>query len=254
METALRIRLERDGTRSDSREIDIPVIDARLRRALGRFEETRKLCLQITDDLENFADRALAEASFRLTDEQRQPDAVSPGEIVRDVVQKLAATEASHVLAVLKDLARDLTATLQATADDLGFDDVHKQDDLTSALKEMPRPDIGAWNINARPGFMARLSKRMAARRIEHRLRAQIGTALSRRFYNFGRMLDAWAQRVLADLQHRFDAHADGYRAHLHRVSAIDRLSEAEAVSIRRDLKRLARPQTSNAAERIPAS
>ena len=67
-------------------------------------------------------------------------------------------------------------------------------------------------------------------------------------------MLDAWAQRTLTDLQLRFDAHADGYRAHLHRLSATDEISEAQAVLIRRDLEQLTQSPTNKAAEMIPAS
>jgi hypothetical protein len=33
-------------------------------------------------------------------------------------------------------------------------------------------------------------------------------------------MLEAWTRRMLAELQRRFDAHADGYRAHLDRITA----------------------------------
>jgi hypothetical protein len=94
----------------------------------------------------------------------------------------------------------------------------------------------------------------MAARRIEQGLRAQIGPAVSQAFYSFGRMLDAWAQRMLTDFQLRFDAHADGYRAHLHRLSAAGRLSEGEAVLIRRDLDRLTQSQTRAAEDMTPAS
>ncbi len=79
---------------------------------------------------------------------------------------------------------------------------------------------------------------------IEQSLRAQMETSLSQAFYNFGRMLDTWAQRTLTDLQLRFDAHADGYRAHLHRLSTTSPVSEADAAFIRRDLDRLTQSQT----------
>lgn len=248
VETALRTRIERSGTEPKSRKVDVAGVDERLRNAVGRFAEARKLCWEITHDVENFAGRALATASSHLTDKWPQHNTVSPSDVVHDVIDKVAATKASHVLGALEDLARDLTDTVRATANDLGFNDAHTEDDLTSALKEMPRLDLGTWKVSVKPSFMVKLSKQMAARRIEQSLRAQIGTALSQAFYNFGRTLDAWAQRTLTDLQFRFDAHADGYRAHLHRLSATDRLSEDEAVLIRRDLDRLTKAESSTAA------
>ena len=39
---------------------------------------------------------------------------------------------------------------------------------------------------------------------------------------------------MLTELQLRFDTHADGYRAHLDRLTAHGRVSEAEEISIRR--------------------
>jgi GTP-binding protein EngB required for normal cell division len=254
VETALRTRIERFGTEPKSRKVDVAGIDERLRNAVGRFADARKLCWEITHDVENFADQALATASSHLTDKWPQHNTVSPSDVVHDVIDKVAATKASHVLAALEDLAHDLTDTVRATADELGFSNVHGEDDLTSALKEMPRVDLGTWNVSVKPGFMVKLSKQMAARRIEQSLRAQIGSAVSQTFYNFGRMLDAWAQHTLTELQLRFDAHADGYRAHLHRLSATDRLSEDEAVLIRRDLDQLRQSQTRTAEDMTPAS
>jgi GTP-binding protein EngB required for normal cell division len=252
VETALRTRIERSGTEPKSRKVDVAGIDERLRNAVGRFSEARKLCLEITHDVENFADRALATAASHLTDNWPQHNTNSPSEVVCDVIGRLAAAQANHVLAALEDLARDLTDTVRVTADDLGFNDVRKEDDLTSALREMPRMDLGTWSVSVKPGFMVKLSKQMAARRIEQSLRPQIGRPLSQAFYNFGRMLDAWARRALTELQLRFDAHADTYRAHLHRLTDRAGVSEAEEVFIRRDLDRLTQSQTRTAENMTP--
>jgi len=67
-------------------------------------------------------------------------------------------------------------------------------------------------------------------------------------------MLDAWTRRMLTELQLRFDTHADGYRAHFDRLTAHGRVSEAEEISIRRDLEQLTRSPTGNAAEMTPVS
>jgi GTP-binding protein EngB required for normal cell division len=254
VETALRIRLERAGTRSDSNETDVAGIDARLRSAVGRFAEARKICSDITHEIEDFAERGLAIASSHLVDKWLEGNGVSPTTVVRDTLFEIATARVSLVFGALEDLARDLTETLQDTARDLGFKDVHNEDDLISTLKEIPRLDLGTLEINVEPSFLIKLSKQMAARRIEQRLHEQIGTAVSKAFSGFGRRLDAWVGRILTDLQLRFDIHADGYRAHLDRLTAGGQVSEAEEISIRRDLEQLTRSPTGNAAEMTPVS
>jgi hypothetical protein len=252
VETALRIRLERAGTGSVSRKMNIAGIDASLRSAVGRFAEARKICSDITHEVEDFAESGLAIASSYLIDKWLQHDAVSPTAVVRDALVEIATARASFISGALEDLSRELTEALQDTARDLGFKDVHKEEDLTSVLKEMPRLDLGTWEINVEPSFLFKLSKQMTARRIERRLHEQIGAAVSKAFYNFGKMLDAWARRALSELQLRFDTHADGYRAHLERLNGGERASEAEEVSIRRDLGQLTQSQTSTATEMTP--
>jgi hypothetical protein len=254
VETALRIRLERAGTRSHSSQTDVAGIDARLRNVVGRFAETRKICSDVTHEIDDVAERGLAMASSHLVDKWLGRDVVSPTIVVRDALGKLAAAQASHLLAPLEDLARELTEAVRTTADDLAVEGVHESEDLTAALKEMPGLDLGTWEVNIAPSFRLKLSGRMEARRIEQCLRQQIGAAVSKAFYNFGRMLDAWARRALSELQVRFDTHADGYRAHLKRLSGGERASEAEDASIRRDLEQLTQSQTSTPAEITPAS
>jgi hypothetical protein len=49
-----------------------------------------------------------------------------------------------------------------------------------------------------------------------------------------------WTRRMLAELQRRFDAHADGYRAHLDRITAQGGATPLEKETIQRDLDILA--------------
>ena len=239
VETALRTRIERSGTESKLSKKDLTAIDDRLRNAVGRFAEARKMSLDMTHEIEDFAGLALETAAAHLIDNWRDGDGVSPTAFVRQTLAQIATSLASRLLGVLEDLASELNETLQTTADDLGFKNVHKEEDLTNALKEMPVVDLGTWEVNVAPGFLLKLSGRMEARRVEQKLREQIGAAASKAFYNFGKMLDAWARRALSELQFRFDTHADQYRAHLDRLNGGERASEAEEISIQRDLDRL---------------
>lgn len=254
VETALRTRIERSETESKAGKKDIAGIDERLRNTAGRFAEARRMSLDITHEIQDSAALALATAASHLIDNWRQGDGVSPTEFVRQTLVEVATSLASRVFGVLKDLAGELEETLRETASDLDFKDVDEEEDLTNALKEMPVLDIGTWEVNLAPGFLLKLSGRMEARRIEQSLREQIGAVASKAFYNFGKVLDAWARRALSELQLRFDTHADQYRAHLDRLNGGERASEAEEVSIRRNLDRLTQSQISTATEMTPAS
>jgi hypothetical protein len=238
-EIALFGRLERSETESKLRQTDIAGIAERLRNAAGRFADARRISLDITHEIQDSSELALATAAARLIDNWRQGDGVSPTAFVRQTLVELGTSLASRVFGVLQDLAGELNETLRETADDLHFKDADEEEDLTNALKQMPLMDLGTWEIDVTPGFLLKLSKHMAAKRIEQRLREQIGASVSKACYNFGKMMDAWARRTLSEIQTRFDSHADAYRAHMDRLSGSKQASEAEEISIRRDLDRL---------------
>ncbi len=106
-------------------------------------------------------------------------------------------------------------------------------------LREMPRLDLGNWNVSIKPSLWLKLSARMETRRIEQRLRSQIGAIVRKAFYNYAKTLEGWARQTLNELQFRFDTQADKYRAHLIRLGDGRALSEAEEISVRRDLQQL---------------
>lgn len=259
VETALRIRMDRAGKaggggKRDKNNIGVGEIDARLRQAVGRFTEARDACWEVAHRVRGFGDGTLAAVAIRLANNgaNNWQRAESVAAIVQEVLVQTAAEQASLVLATLETLARELAETLKATAQDLDFADIHKDEDLLSALKEMPKLDIGTLKPVVRPPWLLRMSRSWASRRIERSLREQIGHAVSEVFSSFGSLLDAWARRALSDLQLRFDSHADGYRAHLDRLTASEGGSDADDVRIRRDLDSLASAGT--AAEMAPTS
>ena len=254
LKTALRIRLERPTREPVSSKTDLAEVDARLRNAVGRFAEVRRICFDIGHEIEEFAEQGLAITASRLINKWARQDAVSATAVVREALDEIATARASLVSGALGDLARELAETLQDTTRDLGFSDDHNEEDLTFILKEMPRLDLGTWEVSVAPSFRLKLSVRMETRRVEQCLCRQIGGAVSKAFYNFGKMLDAWARRALANLQLRFDAQADGYRAHLNRLGDGRSISQAEEVSIRRDLDQLIQSQPVAAVEMAPVS
>jgi len=246
VETALRTRLDRAGKVAggglpDAKGIDGNAAGALLRKALAGFTEARDTCREVARGLRGLGDGALAAAAIRLANigPNDWPPAESVAAIVHDVLVHAAAEQASFVLAALETLARQLTRTLKATAQDLGFHEIHQDEDLLSTLKEMPKLDLGTVRLVLHPPWLLKLSKSRASRQIERRLREQIGPIVSEAFSSFGSVLDAWARRTLTELQLRFDSHADGYRAHLDRLTAADGGTDTDEAGIRRDLDSL---------------
>ena len=241
VETALRLRLERAESTPGAVKGDASEIDRLLRRAVGRFAETREVCMNITQRMRSYGERPLTAAASAVVERWRRGDQAPARVIVEDALTQAAAQQASFVFAALEDLARELVKALQAAAHALHFKDVPREEELTSVLKEMPRLDLGTFVVDMQPGFLLKLSKRMAARRIEQRLQEQVGGAVSEAFSTCGSMLDAWARRSLNESQRRFDAHADTYRAHLDRLYKGQGVSGTEEARIRSDLALLAK-------------
>ena len=120
---------------------------------------------------------------------------------------------------------------------------VPSEGELASVLKEMPRMDLGTLDLDLRPNLWTNVWQGLAKRRVESRLRAQIGPTVTEAFSSYGSMLEAWTRRMLAEFERRFDAHADGYRAHLDRITAQGGATPLEKETIQRDLDILARPE-----------
>jgi hypothetical protein len=166
----------------------------------------------------------------------------------------IAAAQASLVAGVVADVARELIGTLQDTARDLGLNHESDETDPSTVINDLPRLDLGTWAVKIAPTFRLKFSNRMEIRRVERSLREQIGGLLKQAFYNFGRMLDAWARRTLDDLQLRFATRADKYRAHMFRLSDGHAISDARQTSLRRALDELVRSQSSTGTESATAS
>jgi GTP-binding protein EngB required for normal cell division len=229
--TALKLRLDRTRV-----SVDLDAVDKALRRALGRLAETRELCFEITCAVRGCGEPALMEAATRLT-----PSGL-PSTVVQQVLEQCSAEKAGEVFRALKEVAHELAETLQSTAQALGFPEADQEQGLVSAIQEMPKLDIGPLHIDVKPGLLLKVSRNLSIHQVERGLRLQIGQRVSEAFSNFGRMLDAWSRRTLSELQLRFEAEADSYRAHIDRltergrVTARGQVSKSEESAIARDL------------------
>jgi GTP-binding protein EngB required for normal cell division len=241
--TALKLRLDRTPV-----SVDIAAEESSLRRAVGRIAETRALCFEVTHAVRGYGEQALVEAATRLTDRGLSST------LVREALEQGSAEKAGELFRALKELARQLAETLQSTAAALHFAESPQEQELVSAIQEMPKLDLGPLDMDVKPGLLLKVSRNLAIRQVEKALRRQIGERVSEAFASFGSVLDAWARRTLGELQFRFEAQADAYRAHLNRMTAGGQVSKSEESAIARDLALLTESARDAAAEMTQVS
>ncbi len=254
--TALKLRLDRgpeDGQPiRDQRPINIDEVDGMLRKSVGRIAEIRQLCFEATHAIREQGDRSLGDAARALSNAWLCGSAESPSALVGNELMRFAAEHARILSGGLKDLASELSQSLEFASDALGYQEAHGEDDLSSAIKEMPRLDLGNLQIDVRPGLLTKFSKELSAGHVHKVLRQQIGAQVEEAFSSLGKMLDSWARRTLGELQLRFETHADRYRAHLNRMSARGGVSSADQEAIIRDLTSLGEAQMDERVQMAP--
>ena len=240
VETALKMRLERPEKAPAEGDSGLREVDRLLRNAAGRFEEIREI-YRITDEIRRFGDAGLASAAGRILNawQQNGHSTVDAGTIVADTLTQLAAEQARPVFEALDSLAKELSRVLDAAANALELPGAPGEDELSIVLKEMPRIDLGTLDVELRPNILMNVWRGLAKRQVENKLRKQVGEVVAEAFSSYGRMLEAWARRMQGELQRRFDAQADGYRAHLDRVTGGGAATSQEKETIRRDLNSL---------------
>jgi len=242
VEAALKVRLELAGKGSKEQKIDLRGTGIQLRTATGKFEEVSTFCLRASDEIRTLGaiaqSRAANEIAQRWTSHEGQ--AADTCEVVIRNLAGIAAQGANQLFNRIQGLAQDLSHALAGAASALEVD-VPRDEDLTSVVKEMPRLDPGPIEVTLHRGFLAALGKAFVRRRIEKQLRAQIGSRVDEAFQRYGRMLESWSRRTLAELHRQFDAHADGYRAQLERLAGSAEAGPEETAAIRRDLETLSR-------------
>jgi hypothetical protein len=231
--TALSARLDR------AREPTDGASDSGLRTAAGRMAEVREACMAITHDVRGQGGEAVLAAATRLTDAWRSGASDSPSVIVTEAIVQFAAERANQVLHALQELSQELAKALRSTGEAVRFAESYRGEDLASAIKEMPKLDLGPVEIELEPGLFLKISRNLSIRQTEKALERQIGERVSEVFSNYGSVLDAWARRTLSELQLRFETPAESYRAHLARIGARGEISASERSAIERDLSLL---------------
>ncbi len=256
---ALRARLRRkDRDQISPKRIEqLRVVEAELRQASGRLEETKKIARGVANDLEYSSARILRLAAATLVEawskkggrKQDAGDETAAG-IVRNAVTWTVQEQTESLRRRMDAVAHKLQETLRAAAKVLEVEDVPGEQEFSGVVREMPAFDLtqfnpgqfnpGELNIDLRRPFLfSLLGENISRSIVTKRLASRIGDQFTKSLSTYHALLYDWSEKTLGQIQRGFDAYANGYRAHVERLVG-DHVSPAEQEStIRRDLESL---------------
>ena len=242
VEMALRTRLRRKDQIAPKKVEQLRVVEAELRQASGRLEEMKKTARGVANDLEYSSTRTLRFAAATVVEswsKQGAGDEAVPG-IVRNAVTWTVQEQTESLRRRMDAMAHKLHETLRATAKVLEVEDVPGEQEFAGVVREVPAFDPGELNIHLkRPFLFSLLGGNISRSIVTKRLAGTIGGQLAKSLSAYHALLYDWSERTLAQIQRRFDAYANGYRAQVERLVG-DHVSPAEQEStIRRDLEGL---------------
>lgn len=256
VEAALKLRLDVASKRPKEQEKKLRDAEAQLRRATGKFEEANAFGLKAVDDIRQLGAPALSRAASEVVDGWFRNDESVETDVNNVVLRNLTATAAegaNQLFDRLRNMARELSEAVSRAAVSMGDSGISGEAALDSLVKEMPRFDPGPLEIELEPGILKLLGRALTTRRVERRLAEQIGDAVNDAFYRYGRLLESWVRRTLAELRRQFEARADTYRAQLERLSGSAKIEPQETEAIRHSLDTLSHSRAADAVTALPA-
>lgn len=239
VEMALRTRLRRKEHVSPKKVEQLRVIEAELRQAGGRLEEMKKLARGVANQLENSTTPILRFAGATLVESWSKQGATGEAAamIVRNAVTFQVQEQTESLRRRMDAMAHKLHETLAAAGKALEVEDVPGTQEFSGVMREMPAFDLGQLDIQVRPPLLLSLLGGNISRSIvTKRLAEMIGSQVTKSLSAYHALLFDWSDRTLSQIQRRFDAYANSYRAQIERLVG-DHVSPAEQEdAIRRDL------------------
>jgi GTP-binding protein EngB required for normal cell division len=243
VEAALRGRLRRQDQAPLNQSEQLRTVESELRQAGGRLEAMKDTAKRIAGELEHSTSRVLRTAGTSLVDSWRSPGSTteSSSELVTSAVTRTVEEQTENLRRRMEVLAHQLHETLQSTAKALEIEDVPAQEEFTSVLREMPVFALGQLKLHLRRTVLVTMLGRRASQSfIAKKLIGSIGSQLTRSLSTYCALLDDWSERTLGQVQRRFDAYANNYRAQAERLLGNQELRSGQDEDlIRRDLETL---------------
>jgi GTP-binding protein EngB required for normal cell division len=244
VEIALRGRLRHMDQIPIKKVEQLRVVEAELRQACGRLEEMKKTARRAADELEYSSSRKMLQiAGAYLVESWSLPGIENKlaSEVVSNAVTQMVQEETEALRRRIDILTHKLHETLQSAAKVLEMSDVPAEEEFASVLREMPAFDLGQLTFHLRrPALLALFGRKMSESFVTKRLTGLIGAQLTGSLSAYRALLCDWSERTLGQVQRRFDAYANSYRAQVERLlgNAEMRTGQDED-GIRRDLESL---------------
>jgi hypothetical protein len=242
VELALRSRLQRAAQAASGTTSDIHMVETELRRATARIEEADAAAKGLADSISTDSQSIFLAAAQRLlafwAEGKHKADAAAELrhaalEDVRDRVKRIQQT--------LESLANELVKQLESTAQLQGTPNLPAQEEFHGLIREMPVLDLGALQVSAGPSSFAGLfGRRFQVQKLARHLSRQAGPQVENALTVYSRLLRDWCGTVVGQMQRRFAAYADAYRAQAERGASASEVSPEERRDLERDLELLA--------------
>lgn len=247
VEMALRGRLRRKDQISPKKLEQLRVVEAELRQASGRLEEMKKIARYAANELGSSSSHKIlriAGASLVEAWSLKGNTDEAASEIVRNSVTQAIQDQTEDLRRRMDTLAHKLDETLRATAKVLEIDDVPAEQEFSSMLREMPAFDPGQLTVHIkRPALVMLLGRKVSQAAVTKRLVGMIGSQLTKSLSAYAALRYDWSERTLAQIQRRFDAYANSYRAQVERLIGKQESSGGQEGFILRDLDLLENAQ-----------
>jgi len=242
VETALRTRLRPKDQLSPIKVEQMRVLESELRQASGRLEEMKKVARGVANELEFAGTRILRAVAATLVEswsKQGLTDDEVPA-LVDKAVMVTVQEQTESLRRRMDALTHKLYETLRATAKVLEVEDIPAEHEFSGVVREMPAFDMGHLNIRLkRPSLLGLLGGDISRSVVTRRLAGTIGEQLAKSLSAYHALLYDWSARTLDQIQRRFDAYANSYRAQVERLVGSHTSPAGEKAAIARDLEGL---------------
>jgi len=221
---ALRSRLRLTDKQRTLAEPRVRGVEAQLRQATGKLEETRTESEKDLDNVARASSFLIGEVACQLVAKWDLNG--SPEPAVREEILIVVEGWVQSLRKRLESLAAELFETLVASAEALDFPDVPAKEEFESLVRGIPPFDLGNISVRVRrPTLRKLLGGGFAARRVASQIAGQCRSELDQALQVYSRVWSDWLTSMFKLLGGRFDSYADRYRAQAERSLPTKKLS-----------------------------